>query len=342
MRSLLHSNALRALGAHILLFVALFVTGSIGASAQSADLDSPTPIQSSQISGTIVPLDIGDPRLTRHFYLFTGTQGDLTLTVSTSELNGDIDIFTANGMRPLMKVSLYASGSVSNVRKTVFLHQTEPLILRVEARVAGDNPGNYKIQFGGAFRPIEGLATSSENESKPPAVATGKQTGRRLSSVGATIEEPITPKAEATAKPPAPVSEEESPSEPRTSTRTPSAVARTSPGVSTPRNSSQRPPPRTARRGARPRPTPPTAPRASSTPSATTVPVQPAPQQQIPAPPSSRLVVELKDGTRIERAMSSVRRVTIDNNQVVIINNNGRIERIPLTNLSRMAIEPPQ
>jgi DNA-binding Xre family transcriptional regulator len=38
--------------------------------------------------------------------------------------------------------------------------------------------------------------------------------------------------------------------------------------------------------------------------------------------------------------MNTVRRVTIDNNQVVILNNNGRIERIPLANLSRMAVEP--
>src|SRR4029453_8800740 len=108
----------------------------------------------------------------------------------------------------------------------------------------------------------------------------------------------------------------------------PAAVAKTTPRASTPRGTGQRPPPG-ARRGTRSRPTQQPAPRASSTPSATAAPVQPTPQQQIPAPPSSRLVVELKDGTKIEKAMNTVRRVTIDNNQVVILNNNGRIERIP-------------
>jgi hypothetical protein len=48
----------------------------------------------------------------------------------------------------------------------------------------------------------------------------------------------------------------------------------------------------------------------------------------------------MKDGTKMEHAMNIVRRVTIDNGQIVIIHNTGRIERVPMSNVARMAIEP--
>jgi len=43
---------------------------------------------------------------------------------------------------------------------------------------------------------------------------------------------------------------------------------------------------------------------------------------------------------RIEQSMGTIRRVTIDNGQIVVIHNNGRIERVPMTNVLRMAVEP--
>jgi hypothetical protein len=50
--------------------------------------------------------------------------------------------------------------------------------------------------------------------------------------------------------------------------------------------------------------------------------------------------VEEKDGTRIDRPMSSVRRVVIEGNMIVIVLKTGRIERIPMSDVTRMAIEP--
>ena len=67
-----------------------------------------------------------------------------------------------------------------------------------------------------------------------------------------------------------------------------------------------------------------------------------ASSEAAPAPvvTAVRLVVEIKDGSRIEREMSGVRRVTVENNQLVIIGRDGRAERIPMVNVLRMSIEP--
>ena len=62
--------------------------------------------------------------------------------------------------------------------------------------------------------------------------------------------------------------------------------------------------------------------------------------QDIPAPPETHLIIEEKDGTRIDHAMVNVRRIMIDNGQIVIFFKSGRIERVSMTNVVRMAIEP--
>src|SRR5687767_9672111 len=76
--------------------------------AQSTDITAPTPIRNHDVFGAIAPRDLGDARLTDHFYAFTGTPGDLLITIEGRNLNGDVDVFTAAGLRPLMKFSLYA------------------------------------------------------------------------------------------------------------------------------------------------------------------------------------------------------------------------------------------
>src|SRR6266849_1367960 len=77
--------------------------------AQSTDQSLPTPVLSNEISGTIRALDVGDPRLTRHFYAFEAMPGDLLITVNSRNLNGDVDIFTAVTFRPLTKITIYAN-----------------------------------------------------------------------------------------------------------------------------------------------------------------------------------------------------------------------------------------
>jgi hypothetical protein len=73
-------------------------------------------------------------------------------------------------------------------------------------------------------------------------------------------------------------------------------------------------------------------------PAATTNTTQPAtPEPSISGP---RLIIETKDGLRVERYMTNVRRVTVENGQIVVVLKTGRIERQPLTNILKMSIEP--
>ena len=51
-------------------------------------------------------------------------------------------------------------------------------------------------------------------------------------------------------------------------------------------------------------------------------------------------MIEEKDGTRIDRPMSSVRRVVIEAGTIVVVLKTGRIERFPMSAVVRMAIEP--
>lgn len=43
---------------------------------------------------------------------------------------------------------------------------------------------------------------------------------------------------------------------------------------------------------------------------------------------------------RVERFMSTVRRVTVENGQIIVVTKDGKVERQPMTNVVRMAIEP--
>ena len=51
-----------------------------------------------------------------------------------------------------------------------------------------------------------------------------------------------------------------------------------------------------------------------------------------------RLIIETTDGTLIDRSMAGVRRVTVENGQVVVIGKDGKIKRIPLASVVRMTI----
>jgi hypothetical protein len=65
---------------------------------------------------------------------------------------------------------------------------------------------------------------------------------------------------------------------------------------------------------------------------------QPAtPSQEAPGP---HLIIEQKDGTRIDRPMSTVRRVIVEGGTIVVVLKTGKIERVPMSAVARMSIEP--
>ena len=367
----------RTLSGAALLSVLLALAG--GASGQSNNADAPTPVFAGEIAGRIAPLDLGDPRLTRHFYAFRAQPGDLEITVESENLEGDIDLFTAT-MRPLTKVTLYA-GLNSRVTKTVFFRSADSLILRVQGRTPNDADGSYRIHLGGTFLAALPSAASDASpesaEARPSPSPRAPQPGvRRVNSVGARIEEPRT---EAAAAPEL---------TPPTSTE-PTAPA----PVRTPRGASARNRTSTNRRGAAGRAPSPAArpaaeraettggerasaevPAAGSERTATTArtnrgrtraprptsratesrdggaapnaPRTSAPSRAEPAPaaglelPGARLVLELADGERVVREMSEVRRVTVERGMIVIVRKSGEIERRPMASVLRMSIEP--
>ncbi len=328
-------------------FLLIFFTATVSF-AQSVDVGSPTPVRSNTVSGKIAVRDLGDSRMTDHYYAFTGTPGDLLITIQSTNLNGDLDVFTAVTLRPLLKLSLYAE-SPAPLTKGIYLRKREDLILRIEARSPNDDPGTYRLYFGGSFEPLPGGPDIAEAEAEPSAEKTETVAGqktKRVSSVGARIEEPEPPVKEVAAAPtPAPTPEptpEAKPVESPKATVTEKSTAETeSARTATPRNPrGRRPAPR--RQPPPPKETPPTA-AAEEEPKPTARAEEPKPKPPAPEPEPEvgpRLIIETNDGTLINRSMSTVKRVTIENGQVVVTGKDGKISRVLLANILRMQIQP--
>lgn len=358
MRILLRSKRLVRAGMCAALLLASFASSAV---AQSIDVAWPSPVRTNEVRGTIPARDLGDPRVTDHFYAFTGTPGDVLITVDSRNLNGDIDVFTASNLRPLLKFTVYA-GPSSPITKSIYLRRQEDLILRVEGRTPDDDDASYSVHFGGAFEPITSGPLAEHEDAIQPALAAGaSKGGRRVSSVGARIDQPPSEVAETPKPEPTPVAPVET--EPRTTTarstprnsrpRRP-AVGRTRP-TATAKPVETRKPNETAAKdeaGEKSAPQP-------SDPEATATPARPARRSKsarstrkepaaaaesaaAPEPEASgpRLIIETSDGTLVDRLMGGVRRVTVENGQVVVIGKDGKIQRIPLASVVRMTIAP--
>ena len=331
----------------VVCLLAVLLAVALPVCAQSLDQNAPAPVRSNTVTGRIAARDIGDARLTDHFYALTGTPGDLLITITSQNLNGDVDVFTAGTLRPLLHLTLYAEVS-SPVTKSIYLRKREDLVLRIEARSPNDDEGTYRLFFGGSFEPIAGGPDIAENESTEPATteAAGARKGRRVNSAGARIAEPEPPVTETAAAPTPEPSPEAKASESPTPVEKPAETAESakpSPPARTPRRkapprrvgSTARAPKETTRQPAET--TGPTE-TARTTETATPPAEQPKPEPEPEAGP--RLVIETNDGTLINRPMSGVRRVTVENGQVVVVGKNGKIDRFLLANVIRMAIAP--
>ena len=119
--------------------------------AQSTNQSFPTPVSSNEISGTIKARDIGDARLTSYFYTFNGNQGDIFINVVTKNLDGDIDVFTADNLRPLTKIRVYSDNPEGETGRVIYLRQPQKLILRIEGKTPTDEPATFRIKFAGSF-----------------------------------------------------------------------------------------------------------------------------------------------------------------------------------------------
>jgi hypothetical protein len=311
---------------------------------------------------------VGDPRRTRHFYAFGAQQGDFELTVEGSNLEGDVDLFTAVTQRPLAKVTLYA-GLGSAVTRTVFLRRAESLVLRVQARTPNDAEGSYRIRLGGTFIPAVAANADAATEPLPAESAASspvRTTGRRVTATGARIEEPRpepTPETAAPATSSRRTTGRGRAGARRAGSRAGATPNRTTTDAERPRDEAaareepaetptapateEAAPARTNPRGSRaraPRGRTGAAGRGGQTPT-DAAPEAATAEPSAPAPtglelPGTRLVLELREGGRVEREMSDVRRVTVERGQIVVTLRSGRVERQPLSNVLRMSIEP--
>jgi hypothetical protein len=343
---------------HKHLFLALPILVLLGAftlpiCAQSPDQSLPTPVLTNEINGGIPALDLGDARLTRHFYAFAGTPGDLLITMDSKNLNGDIDVFTAITFRPLMKTTLYANSRSAEITKGLYLRTRQILILRVEGRSPNDEEGAYHVRFGGTFAPFSGGIPVAENSEPKLDTSAPNRDGRRLSSVGATIAQPVLEKPAVPAvieQPKETTGNEKAAAEKEKSNPTTTAKPKP-PRSSTARNSRGRP------RPSRPKPAPAaTGTGETSEPkteenkkevgaagaekSGATEPSKSETKAQEMPITGPHLIIESKDGTKIDRPMSTVRRVVVEGGTIVVVLKTGRIERIPMSGVLRMAIEP--
>ena len=330
------------------LFIALLLPGLLGAFTsaifgQSSDQGLPTAVVANEISGRITALDLGDSRLTRHFYAFEGTPGDLLITIDSKNLNGDMDIFTAVTFRPLLKTTLYANSQAGEVTKGIYLRTRQILILRVEARTPNDDEGSYHIRFGGSFAPFGGGIPVAENTGPQEDSVRPNRGNKRLSSVGATIAEPVVdlPPPTVETKPPAETEKPADTAAVKKPARPARPLGRNSRGRARPAPKPATPDAKTAKTSgekadAAKKGSGEETPETAS--SAKAEAAKPG-TQEVPLP-GAHLIIESKDGTKIDRPMSTVRRVVVEGGIIVVVLKTGKIERIPMSAVARMAIEP--
>ncbi len=357
------STSLFALAAFLLLTVCLSAAG------QSRDVNLPTPVLTSEITGVIAARDIGDSRITSYYYTFEGGQGDIFINLVTKNFAGDVDVFIADGLRPMTKMVVFANADESETGRLIYLRKPERLILRVEGRTPNDDPATFRIKLGGSFiasteKPAEDAPTLARQDPNEPGV--------KVNSVGtivAVIPKPIPPKPEPVAKsePPASAGSQSaktvSPTKkPESATKKveppPSAsgkTAKTTPPVKKPEPPAKKAEPpasaggktaKTTPAGTKPEPSakktepPPSSSGKTEITAKTTRTSKAPPPEPKPDPLANvRLVIELKDGTVLWRPMTDVQRFGFDKGVLTVVGKDGSVTRYPILEVAKVTMQ---
>jgi hypothetical protein len=158
--------------------------------AQSSDQLFPTPVRNNEIEGAIAARRLGDNRLTRYFYEFGTSQGDLFVNVVTENFNGDIDIFVADSMTSVAKIVVFADTSRNETGRLIYFRKPETLLLRIEGRTPNDEPAKFRIKFGGSF-----IASSAPGVDpvEAPVVKRPIETERKMAAASGSAQNPDAP-----------------------------------------------------------------------------------------------------------------------------------------------------
>lgn len=334
----------------------ILIAFSIGF-GQSTSQNFPTPITSNEISGAIKARDVGDSRLTSYFYTFNSNQGDVFINIVTKNLNGDIDVFNAANLNPLTKIVVYADSSQNETGRVIYLRKPEKLILRIQGRTPNDEPATYTIKFAGSFQPAQAVAETEQ--SKLPEVKSESQSDVIVNSVGTIIG--IKPKP--TPTPTETVAEVEKSEEPKVEEKKEKAeeVAEKTPEKPTEEKAETEKQPEkkvevvvtenipvreptepAAKTKEAETKTTPAKSRTKRAASRTKKAAEKLPEK--PAAPNPlenvRLIVLFKDGSKIERPMSEVLRVNVDNKgMLTIVSKDGTTGRYSILDVAKMTIE---
>ena len=351
----------------ILGFGIVFVNG------QSTNIDYPTPIGSSEIKGKIKARDIGDPRLTSHFYVFDGNQGDIFISIESNNLEGDIDIFLANGLKPLTKISLFAESTPTKTGREIYLRKSERMILRIEGRTPNDDEATYLIKFTGSFQTV--AKGTVKEEPKSPEIKGETEGEVKVNSVGTIIEtkteKPTTTKApigkqtaKATTTTPKPVStvrqketttakkstqpKTEKKSEAETETKSEVVITNNLPKTTEEKNKTEsavtEPKNTTAKNNsgkgnsAAKKPVTTKSTKSSSTKPATKA-INTQNEELAKALENVKLVVLFKDGAKVEHSMPDVLRFGVDKGILTIVTKDGSIGRYSIIEITKISVE---
>ncbi len=326
---------------------------SLAVPAQSTNQSFPTAVTANEISGTIKARDLGDARLTSYFYVFNGNQGDIFINVVTKNLDGDIDVFTADNLRPLTKIRVYSDNPEGETGRVIYLRQPQKLILRIEGKTPTDEPATFRIKFAGSFQAMTG---TNEPDEKDPEVASREESDVRVNSVGTIIE--VKPKPKPTPKPSTAKVETEDSKKPDEKRETETVVTRTAEKEAPEPEKEDRKPevvvtddlpdkkdekrdekvaeketpeennPSTERQ------VKPKKPRTTRTDKKAEIePVSPSDLVNI------RLIVEFKDGRKIERPMSEILKFGVDKGILTIIVKDGSIGRYSILDIAKITVE---
>jgi hypothetical protein len=158
---------------------------TVFAHAQSTEQNFPTAVTGNELSGRIKARDLGDARLTTYYYTFNARQGDLFVNLVTKNLNGSVDVFAADGLRPLGQIMVYADLSSSETGRVIYLRKPEKILLRIEGRTPNDEAAEFQLKFAGSFE-----AVAPTEELPPPKVsdtALETDSGVKVNSVGTIV-----------------------------------------------------------------------------------------------------------------------------------------------------------
>jgi hypothetical protein len=312
--------------------ILLFAFCITAVKAQSINSAFPTAVSANEINGTIPARDIGDARLTSYYYTFNGAQGDIFINVTATNFNGDVEIFVAEGLRSLSKISMFADSPVNETGRVIYLRKPERLILRVQGRTPDDNPARFTIKFAGSF-----VAVQSSGEAEEPAlpeVRTQDSGGIRVNSVGTIIE--VTPKTTPDAL--ETVAEKAQPDSPE---ENPERVAQTDLDKTPERATDAEKVSEEIEAAAEKAPAKKPAPRPARRTARTTTPPKAAEPKEVPPDPMANihLRVLMKDGKELDFPMTEVFRFSMNNGILIITMKDGKIHRYPILDTQRIIIE---